>query len=207
MTMVSLNRTRRRPPPAGSSLATDALDRAVRSSSTTRVTAKTALNSGSSQHGKARRASAGSNWVTAMAMLRPVVVGEGAAVEAVQLVVEDAGKAQVEPVAGAGGELLVEGEVARWAASSSSTRPSSRRPVRRLQAGRLDLQLDGVADQGVDRLDAPRGSPPPRRRSVTRPGRASTPAGSAAAGRCGAAGNPPCRSLLPPPGGSSVASP
>ena len=43
-----------------------ALEMASRSSGTTRVTAKMALRSGSSQQGKARRASVASNWVVAM---------------------------------------------------------------------------------------------------------------------------------------------
>ena len=46
------------------------LERAVRCS-TTSVTAKVALRSGSSQHGNARRASAGSNWVVAMVCVSP----------------------------------------------------------------------------------------------------------------------------------------
>ena len=169
------------------------LDRAVRPSSTTRVTAKVALKSGSSQQGKARRASAGSNWVTAMTVLDTVVVGERAAVEAVQLVVEDAGEAQVQPVAGRraregrveadGGSLgrLVELDADRSRVDAG----------RRLEAGLVDLQLGGVADQrartgstdveGDDLLAL---------EARRRPGQGSVPARSAAAGRCGAAGSP-----------------
>ena len=50
-----------------------ALETAARSASTTRVTPKTALKSGSSQHGKARRASVASNWVVAMTCSAPSV--------------------------------------------------------------------------------------------------------------------------------------
>ena len=55
------------------SLITGILDRATYLDvvGTWRVTSKVALIAGSSQHGKARRASAGSNCVTAMGFLEP----------------------------------------------------------------------------------------------------------------------------------------
>ena len=59
-----------------------AFDNAVRSSGTTNVTEKTALNSGSSQHGNASRAWVASNCVTGEGLLGAVVVGERRAVEA-----------------------------------------------------------------------------------------------------------------------------
>ena len=69
--MVGANRTRRFPPASGVSSTTDPLEKAARASSTTRVTSKVALSSGSSQHGKARRASVDSIWVVAMTCSTP----------------------------------------------------------------------------------------------------------------------------------------
>ena len=71
-----------------------AFDTAWRSSSRWSVMANRALRSGSSQHGKARRASVASNWVVAITRSIPVVVGEGGAVEAAELVVEAAPEPQ-----------------------------------------------------------------------------------------------------------------
>ena len=68
------------------------LEMAVSPSATSRVTPKTALNSGSSQHGNARRQSVDCIWVVAMTCCVPVVVDVGAAVEAAELVVEDPGE-------------------------------------------------------------------------------------------------------------------
>ena len=59
------------PSPAGSRLISGPLEMASRSSATTRVTPKTALKSGSSQHGKARRQSVDSIWVVAMVRVTP----------------------------------------------------------------------------------------------------------------------------------------
>ena len=81
-----------RPSPVGSAATSAALEMAARSSATTSVTPKTALNAGSSQHGKARRAWVASNWVVARVRVVAVVVGERRAVEADELVVEDAGE-------------------------------------------------------------------------------------------------------------------
>ena len=53
---------------------TDALDTAVSPSSTISVTRKVALKSGSSQQGKARRASVASNCVVAITRSSPVPV-------------------------------------------------------------------------------------------------------------------------------------
>ena len=65
MTGVSAKRTAFRPPPASCSLSTGMLETATRSLGTRRVTWKLAFLAGSSQQGKARRASVGSNWVVA----------------------------------------------------------------------------------------------------------------------------------------------
>jgi hypothetical protein len=64
--MVSAKATAFLPGPAGDSPATQVLDTAASASGITRVTPKTALDAGSSQHGKPRRASVASNWVAAM---------------------------------------------------------------------------------------------------------------------------------------------
>ncbi len=65
MGMVSANRTVTFPSPAGSRPISPAFDTASWSWGTTRVTANTALASGSSQQGKARRASVASICVVA----------------------------------------------------------------------------------------------------------------------------------------------
>ena len=69
--MVGANRTRRLPPGSGVSSTTGPLEKAASASSTTRVISKMALSSGSSQHGKARRASVDSIWVVAMTCSTP----------------------------------------------------------------------------------------------------------------------------------------
>ena len=71
--MVSAKRTSSRPGWAALGVrdTSAALETANRSASTTRVTAKAALWAGSSQHGKARRASVASNWVVAMTCSAP----------------------------------------------------------------------------------------------------------------------------------------
>ena len=58
-------RTRSSPSPTGTRSSSAPFETANRSSVTTRVTEKTALNAGSSKHGKARRACVDSNCVTA----------------------------------------------------------------------------------------------------------------------------------------------
>ena len=63
-------RAARRPPASSADLGARWRPRSGRRS-TTSVTAKTALQSGSSQHGKARRASVASNWVVAMTCSSP----------------------------------------------------------------------------------------------------------------------------------------
>jgi hypothetical protein len=63
--MVSANRTATLPSPTGSRPISPALEMASRSSGTTSVTPNTALASGSSQQGKALRASVASIWVVA----------------------------------------------------------------------------------------------------------------------------------------------
>ncbi len=68
--MVGAKRTRRVPPSRVSS-STGELEKAARPSSTSKVTSKTALRSGSSQHGKARRASVDSIWVVAIVLVSP----------------------------------------------------------------------------------------------------------------------------------------
>ena len=70
---------------------TRALETAVSSWSTTRVTWKTALNAGSSQQGKARRASVDSNCVEANVFSRPLGVFVGAAIKTVKFIVQDTG--------------------------------------------------------------------------------------------------------------------
>ena len=61
----SAKRTVFAPPSAGVSLTICVLEMATRSEGTTSVTSKVALTAGSSQQGKARRASVASNWVVA----------------------------------------------------------------------------------------------------------------------------------------------
>ena len=70
--MVSAKRTRRAPSGNGDCDSSGALETASRPEGTSRVTLKTALRSGSSKHGKARRASVASNWVVARVWSRPV---------------------------------------------------------------------------------------------------------------------------------------
>ncbi len=62
---VSANRTDFRPGPGTASSTTGVLETAWYSSEKTSVTSKVAFFAGSSQQGKARRASVGSNWVVA----------------------------------------------------------------------------------------------------------------------------------------------
>ncbi len=70
--MVSAKRTTCLPSSRGERLTSAAFDTAVeRRPATTRVMPKTALKSGSSQQGKARRASVASNWVVAMTWSTP----------------------------------------------------------------------------------------------------------------------------------------
>ncbi len=71
MAMVSPKRTRRPPPGRATSSTSGPLEYASRPSGTSRVTEKTALRSGSSKQGKARRASVASNWVVAMTWATP----------------------------------------------------------------------------------------------------------------------------------------
>ena len=59
-------------PPSRRSETMAVFDTAVRAGSITRVVAKTALKAGSSQQGKARRASVASNWVAASVRVAPV---------------------------------------------------------------------------------------------------------------------------------------
>ena len=75
MIMVSAKRTMWRDGSSGSGWrdTSAALETASRSASTTRVMPKTALWAGSSQQGKARRASVASNWVVAMVCSTPSV--------------------------------------------------------------------------------------------------------------------------------------
>ena len=68
--MVGEKRTRRFSP-MGSVATTGELEMASTSASTVRVTSKTALRSGSSKQGKARRASTDSNCVVAMVRISP----------------------------------------------------------------------------------------------------------------------------------------
>ena len=148
----------------GSRPTSAALDSAVRSSSTTSVIAKTALISGSSQHGKARRASVASNWVVAMTWLVAVVVGEGGAVEAVQLVVEDAAEAGVQRGLARPASVAARARVARSVRLVVGRRSaSSAGAVGRLDPGLVDLELDGVEH---DLAERPR---PPRRSTVSAP--------------------------------------
>ena len=73
ITMVSANRIVFFPGAGpGRVLTTRVFDTAASFSSTTRLTAKTALNAGSSQHGKARRASVASSWVAASTCSTPL---------------------------------------------------------------------------------------------------------------------------------------
>ena len=69
--IVSANRTRTRPSPAGSRPISGPFEIASSPSSTTSVTPNTALRSGSSQHGNARRASVDSNCVVAIVRVTP----------------------------------------------------------------------------------------------------------------------------------------
>ncbi len=72
MVTVSWNRTATLPLLAGRRSASAVLLIAVSSAGMTAVTENTALRSGSSQHGNARRASVASNWVVAMPRFCPV---------------------------------------------------------------------------------------------------------------------------------------
>ncbi len=69
--IVSSNRTRTRPFPVGSRETSGPFEIARSPSCATSVTPNTALRSGSSQHGNARRASVDSNCVVAIAWLAP----------------------------------------------------------------------------------------------------------------------------------------
>jgi hypothetical protein len=71
MRIVSAKRTTLRRPSTRSSTI-DVLETAVSAGSMTRVEAKTALKSGSSQHGNARRASVASNCVAAIVRVAPL---------------------------------------------------------------------------------------------------------------------------------------
>ena len=71
MRIVSAKVTARRPGPAGASRTIAVLETAAKPSGTTRVTWNVAFHAGSSQHGKARRASTASNWVAAITWTRP----------------------------------------------------------------------------------------------------------------------------------------
>ena len=71
MAMVSAKDTTTLPSSRGVRPVSAALEMAARSGSTTSVMANTALCSGSSQQGKARRASVASNWVVAMTRSEP----------------------------------------------------------------------------------------------------------------------------------------
>ena len=86
-------------------------------------------------------------------VIDPVVGREGAAVEAVQVVVEDAGEAEVQPVARAGGQQGVEFDRRPLRRLVELDPPLEDGPVRCLEASGLDGQLGGVADQRSDRLD------------------------------------------------------
>ena len=89
--IVSPNRTATRPSPASSRAISGPLETAVSVGSITSVMPNTALKSGSSQQGKARRQSVACICVVAMTCSVPVVVLERRAVPAPQLVVEDPG--------------------------------------------------------------------------------------------------------------------
>ncbi len=69
--MVSAKRTTCLPSSRGERLTSAALDTAVSSAGTTSVMPNTALKSGSSQQGKARRASVASNCVVAITWSTP----------------------------------------------------------------------------------------------------------------------------------------
>ena len=86
------------------------------SGSTTRVISNTALNSGSSKQGNARRQSVACIWVVAMTLLVAVRVLERAAIPAAQLVVERAGEHDVD------GGVAVSSEASMTSVRSSSSR-------------------------------------------------------------------------------------
>ena len=95
--MVSAKVTALRPGPAGASLATAVFEMQARRAGTTSVTAKTALNAGSSQHGK-RAASVGGLELGGgdrVGRARRVLVG--APVESAQAVVQRAPEGQAQP--------------------------------------------------------------------------------------------------------------
>ena len=71
ITGVSENRTRLRPPSTADSSAIIVFETACKSSGTTSVTSNVAFIDGSSQHGKARRASVASNCVVARCRSSP----------------------------------------------------------------------------------------------------------------------------------------
>ena len=71
ITIDSANRTRTNPGSAGSRPSSGVFVSAVTSSGTTSVSANDAFRSGSSQHGKLRRASVASKWVVMMTCSAP----------------------------------------------------------------------------------------------------------------------------------------
>jgi hypothetical protein len=71
MIIVSPKRTSRRPSPTGVEETSAVLENAANSSPITKVTWYVALKAGSSQQGKARRASVDANWVVAIAWVTP----------------------------------------------------------------------------------------------------------------------------------------
>ena len=130
-----------------------AFETAKRPSATSSVISKTALRSGSSKQGKARRASVASNWVVAITCSVPLVVGEGRPVEAVQLVVEDA--LEAEPQRGlAGIERRREGERRALLLRVKVDRGGGERSggATGVQLGVADLELGGVEHHRRGRL-------------------------------------------------------
>ncbi len=170
------------------SRSTGEFEMASRSGSTIRATSKTALRSGSSKHGKHRRASTDSNCVVAMVCSLAAGVGVGGAVEATQFVVEGPGESAGHRVGpGASGP-----SVPKTTCSSSSSKVTVQAVVVP-SAAHLDVgdgQLGGVEDDGVHRFvdDHARCRRCPRRWRMPR--RARSRSGTSRARPSGAGGTP-----------------
>ena len=176
-----------RPSPSGSPPISAALETAKRSSGTSRVMAKVALKAGSSQQGKARRAWVDSNWVVARVRLGAVVVGEGRAVEADELVVELAGEGGVQRPGARLGRAR-QGEGGRLGSGVEGDGGVEALAVA-LEPGLVDLQVEGVEDHLVDRLGDLDGHRARAGEGGARRGRGPAPGRSATARRWWAGGS------------------
>src|SRR5213078_2868982 len=163
---VSANLTRRVPSPRSFSSIGGVFDTAVIPSGTTRDTSKVALAPGSSQQGKARRASVDSNWVAAIALL-PIGHRVPASIEAREFVVERAGEREPQG-RGTRGDGLGEVQLQHLALRSEVDRGRGTTPaLRGADGGLADLESFRVQR---DRLRRPRDLNPNRLAPVEREG-------------------------------------